>query len=61
MSDKEIVLEALSRLPESATLNEISEEIALLAAIRRGEAAAKEGRDLSHAELKQRSASWTKK
>ncbi len=58
-SDKQIALSALQRMPESATLDEISEELAILAAIRRGEAAADAGRTLTHAEVKQRSATWT--
>jgi len=58
MSSKEIVIDALRRLPEEVTLEEISEEIAILAAIRRGEQAVAEGRVLSHDEVKQRSASW---
>ena len=61
MSGKQIVLEALERIPESATLDEISEQIAILAAIRRGEEAAEAGRLLSHEEVKQRSAAWTTK
>jgi predicted transcriptional regulator len=61
VSDKEVVLEALKRMPEAASLEQISEEIAILAAIRRGEAAAEEGRVISHAELKKRSAAWTTK
>ena len=44
MTDKQTALSVLQRMPESATLDEISEELALLAAIRRGEAAAKAGR-----------------
>ncbi len=57
-TDKQIALNALQRMPESATLDEMSEELAILAAIRRGEAAAEAGRTLTHAEVKQRSASW---
>jgi predicted transcriptional regulator len=60
-TDKQIAFNALQRMPESATLEEISEELAILAAIRRGEAAAEAGRTLTHAEVKQRSASWTGK
>ena len=60
-TDKQIALNALQRMPESATLDEISEELAILAAIRRGEAAADAGRTLTHEEVKQRSASWTGK
>jgi predicted transcriptional regulator len=40
---------------------EICEEIAILAAIRRGEEAAKEGRVVPHDEVKKRLASWTSK
>jgi predicted transcriptional regulator len=59
MSDKEVVIDVLKRLPEGATLDEISEELAILAAIRRGEVAAEQGKVISHAELKERSAQWT--
>ncbi|MHB1422945.1 MAG: hypothetical protein ACYC3I_07085 [Gemmataceae bacterium] len=60
-TDKQVAFNALQRMPESATLDEISEELAILAAIRRGEAAADAGRTLAHAEVKKRSASWTGK
>lgn len=60
-TDKQIALNALQRMPESATLDEISEELAILAAIRRGEVAAEAGQTLTHDEVKQRSASWTGK
>jgi len=60
-TDKQIAFNALQRMPESATLDEICEELAILASIRRGEAAADAGRTLTHAEVKQRSASWTGK
>ena len=58
MTNKELVIEAVRKLPEDATLDEISEEIALLAAIRRSEEAADAGRLVSHDEVKQRFASW---
>jgi predicted transcriptional regulator len=58
MSDKEFVREALRKLPEDATLDEISEEIAILAALRRGEQAIEEGRVTSHDEVVKRFASW---
>ena len=60
-TDKQIALAALQRMSESVTLEEISEEFAILAAIRRGEAAADAGRTLTHTEVKQRSATWTGK
>ena len=59
MTSKELVMEALRRMPEAATLEEICEEIAILAAVRRGEQAAEEGRVVPHEEVKRRSAPWT--
>lgn len=61
MSNKEAVLEAMRRMPEDVSLEEISEEIALLAAIQRGEEAAAAGRVVPHEEVKQRLASWITK
>jgi predicted transcriptional regulator len=59
MSSNEIVIDVLRRLPEEVTLEEICEEIALQAALRRGERAAEEGRVMAHDEVKRRSAEWT--
>jgi hypothetical protein len=36
MSDKEMVIEAVRQLPEHANIKEITEEIAILAAIKKG-------------------------
>ncbi len=57
-TDKQIALTALQSMPETASLDEITEELAILAAIRRGEEAAKAGQVLTHAEVLRRSASW---
>jgi predicted transcriptional regulator len=56
-----LALEALLQMPESITLRQISEEIAILAAIRCGEAAADAGRVVSHEEVVRKSATWTSK
>jgi predicted transcriptional regulator len=61
LSEKQLALEALLSMPESATLRQISEEMAILAAIRHGEAAADAGRVVSHEEVVRRSATWTSK
>jgi predicted transcriptional regulator len=61
MSDKEAVLEALRGLPDAATIDEIIEQIAILAAIRRGERAADAGEVIGHEEMKQRAAAWISK
>lgn len=59
MSDKQLVIDAVQRMAETATLEEISESVAILAAIRRGEAAADAGRVVPHAEARRRSEAWT--
>ena len=61
MSNKEMVIEALRKLPEDASLDQISEQIAILAAIRRGERAIEEGKMIPHEIVKERSASWSSK
>ena len=58
MSNKELVLETVRGMPDEATMDQISEEIAILAAIRRGEEAADAGDLIPHEEVKQRLAKW---
>ena len=58
MSDKQTVMEALAHMPDTATLDEISEEIATLAAIRKGVEAADEGRVMSHADVQALLTTW---
>ena len=58
---KQIVLEAVHRLPEEADFHDIAEEIAFLAAIREGENDLHEGKVVSNDEMKRRLDSWLKK
>jgi predicted transcriptional regulator len=53
-SDKEIAIEAIKGLSDDATLEEIAEEIGVLAAIRKGEQDAGAGRMVSHEDVKGR-------
>ena len=57
-TDRQIAQDALDRLPSTATLEEMSEELALLAAIRRAESAADAGQVVPHDEVERRSATW---
>jgi predicted transcriptional regulator len=61
VSNKELVIEAVGQLPDGVTLEEISETIALLAALRRGEEAADAGRVVPHEEVRKRLSSWISK
>jgi hypothetical protein len=58
MTDKEAVLDALSRLPENVSLEEITEELRIMASIRRGRGDIAEGRTKTHEEAEQLVASW---
>ena len=61
MSNKEIVIEAIRQLPEQVTFEEIAEEVAILAAIQKGEADADAGRTIPHEEVKKRLQTWISK
>lgn len=60
-TDKKLAYLALAQMPEAATLEQMSEELGILAAIRRGERAADEGRVVSHAELEHGLEAWAVK
>ncbi len=61
MSNKELIIEAVKDLPESASFEEILEHLAIVAAICQGQEDAKAGRVISHDEMKKQVASWTGK
>ncbi|MEQ9825106.1 MAG: hypothetical protein ABQ298_12045 [Puniceicoccaceae bacterium] len=61
MSDKEMVLEAVGRLPETATLDQIRDELELIAGIQRGLEDSKAGRVKTTEEVKKLVESWCTK
>jgi len=56
MSNKEAAIELIHVMPAKATLEEIAEEIAILAAIQRGKTDADAGRVITHEEMKKQMA-----
>jgi predicted transcriptional regulator len=58
MTDKQAVLDALGRLPEGASLEEITEELQIMASIRRGRSDIAAGRSKSHDEVEHLVESW---
>lgn len=58
MSDKQAVLDVVSRLPENLTLEQIRDQIDLLAKLREGYADSQAGRVVAHEEVKRRFAKW---
>jgi predicted transcriptional regulator len=61
VTDKQRVLETVSGLPEQASIQQIAEEVEILAAIRRGEEAADAGKITPHEEVKKLLSSWIAK
>jgi predicted transcriptional regulator len=58
MSDKQAVLDAVSQMPDTVSLDQIHDEVALLKSLREGLSDSEAGRVISHEEVKKRFASW---
>lgn len=58
MTDKQAVIDALSRLPEDVSLDEITEELLIMAAVRRGRADIAAGRTKTLEEVEKLAESW---
>lgn len=58
MTQKELVLDAISELPDDASLDEIAERVDFLAAIQKGFDQLDQGEEISHEELKRQLATW---
>lgn len=61
MSAKELILKTVRKMSDAMSMQEILDELAILAAIRRGEQAADEGKVISHDEIKKRVKEWPTK
>lgn len=61
MSDKQLVLETIQEMPETFTLQQISEEIAIMASLRQGRKDIDEGRFVTHDEMRNLVHQWTTK
>jgi len=59
MSVKQQVLQAIQRLPEDIDFRDITDEIALLAAVHEAETDIEQGRLVSNEEMKSRIAGWS--
>jgi predicted transcriptional regulator len=61
MSDKELALDSIRRLPEDARLDAIAERLQFLAAIRKGAEQIERGETVPHEEVKRQLATWLSK
>jgi len=61
MSDKQLALDSIKRLPEDASLEVIAERVEFLAAIRKGLDQIERGEAIPHEEVKRQLATWLSK
>jgi predicted transcriptional regulator len=61
MSDKQLALESIERLPENASLDAIAKQMEFLAAVRKGLSQIERGETVSHEEVKRQLATWLSK
>ena len=61
MSDKQLALDSIERLPENASLDVIAERVEFLAAIRKGLDQIERGETIPHEEVKRQLATWLSK
>jgi predicted transcriptional regulator len=58
MTQKQLVLDAISELPDEASLDEIAERVEFLAAIQKGIDQLDQGEGIPHEEVKRQLATW---
>jgi len=58
MRDKQVAIETINNLPENTSMEEIAEELKIMAAIRKGKDDVKAGRVKSHAEVEKMFEEW---
>lgn len=61
MSDKQLVLDSIQRLPDDVSLDTIAERIEFLAGIRKGLEQVERGETVPHEQVKRELASWLAK
>lgn len=61
MSDKQLALDSIERLPENASLDVIAEQMEFLAAISKGLDQINHGQTVPHEEVKRQLAAWLSK
>jgi predicted transcriptional regulator len=61
MKDKQVAISTINKLPEDISMEEIAEELQIMAAIRKGKADVKAGRVKPHAEVEKLFESWISK
>jgi predicted transcriptional regulator len=60
MSDKQLVLDIVNKLPDEATLEEIRERIEFISAMKEAEESLEQGQGIPHEEVEKQFSSWVK-
>ena len=58
MSDKQLALEAIQRLPDEVSIEEITDRLEFLKALRKGLDQIERGQTVPHEEVKRQMAAW---
>jgi predicted transcriptional regulator len=61
MKDKDVAIETIANLPDNASMQEIAEELQIMAALRKGKEDVAAGRVKSHAEVRDLFEAWISK
>jgi predicted transcriptional regulator len=61
VSDKQLVLDSIERMPADASLEVIAERVEFLAAVRKGLTQIEHGETMPHEEVKRQLATWLSK
>jgi len=61
MKDKQVAIETINHLTEDASMEQIAEELQIMAALRKGKEDVKAGRTKSHAEVEKMVEAWISK
>jgi predicted transcriptional regulator len=61
MSDKQLALKTIERLPDDASLDTIAQRLEFVAGIRKGLGQIKKGETVPHEEVKRQLATWLSK
>jgi predicted transcriptional regulator len=61
MNDKSVAIETIKDLPENSSMEEIAEELQIMAAVRKGKEDVKAGRKKTHAEVEKMFETWISK
>ncbi len=58
MSDKELVIEAIARLPKSASLDQIRDRLNFLAGVRQAQSSLRQGKGIPLSKVREQFSSW---